>query len=164
MSKSLNRVTLIGNVGADPEIRTTNTGIKVATVSLATSQSWKDARGEQQEKTQWHRLICWSNAKGPQLAEVVEEYVKKGDRLYIEGQIEYRTWQDKEGQTRYATEINVRDLILLGGRAVDGDGQSGGWSGSRANAPQAATTAAKKTGSFEDFPEALEAEDDDLGF
>ncbi len=166
MSKSLNKAILIGNLGADPEVRTTNNGGKVATISIATSRIWKDQSGQRQEKTQWHRVVCWNNRVGPQLADVAEKYAKKGDRVYVEGEIEYRTWQDKEGQTRYSTEINARDLILLGGRGGGDDEGGGGWSGSRAGAGAAARSApaGKKDESFNDFPEALDSEDDDLPF
>lgn len=166
MSKSLNKVILIGNLGADPEVRSTNNGSRVATLSLATSRQWKGADGQRQEKTHWHRVVCWNAKVGQQLADVVERYAKKGDKLYIEGEIEYRTWQDKEGQTRYSTEINAREIILLGGRD-GGEGGSGGgsWSGSRASAPAAkAASGGKKDESFDDFPDALDAEDDDLPF
>ena len=122
MSRSLNKVTLIGNSGNDPEVRSTTGGNRVATFSLATSRSWNDASGSKQEKTEWHRCVVW-NTKTSQLADIVEKYVKKGDKLYVEGRIEYRQWQDKDGQTRYSTEINVRELIMLGG----GRGGGGGW-------------------------------------
>ncbi len=166
MSKSLNKAILIGNLGSDPDVRTTNNGSKVATLSIATSRVWKDQSGQRQEKTQWHRVVCWNNRVGPQLADVAEKYTKKGDRVYVEGEIEYRTWQDKEGQTRYSTEINARDLILLGGRGGSGDDEGGGWSGSRAGASKSApaASAARKDESFDDFPEALDGEDDDLPF
>lgn len=118
MSKSLNRVTLIGNVGSDPEIRSTNNGSRVATLSVATSRTWKDTAGVKQEKTQWHRVILWDSAKGPQLADLAEKYISKGDRIFVEGEIEYRTYADKEGQTRYSTEINAREVILLSNRAA----------------------------------------------
>src|SRR4051812_12680460 len=121
MSRSLNKVTLIGNLGNDPEVRSTTGGNRVATFSLATSRSWNDAAGTKQEKTEWHRCVVW-NTKSSQLADIVEKYVKKGDKLYVEGRIEYRQWQDKENQTRYSTEINVRELIMLGG----GTGGRGG--------------------------------------
>ncbi len=111
MSRSLNKVMLIGNLGADPEVRSTSNGSRVATLSLATSRQWTTQAGEKQEKTEWHRCVVW-NAKGSGLADVVEKYLKKGDRVYVEGRIEYRTWQDKEGQKRYTTEINVRDLVI----------------------------------------------------
>jgi len=165
MSKSLNKVTLIGNLGADPEVRSTANGGRVATVSLATSRQWKGADGQRQEKTAWHRVIFW-NAKGTgqQLADLVERYCKKGDKIYVEGEIDYRTWQDKEGQTRYSTEINGRELILLSGR---GDAAEGGtWSGTKTAAKTGATApaSAKKDESFDDMPDALDAEDDDLPF
>ncbi len=121
MSRSLNKVTLIGNLGNDPEVRSTTGGSRVATFSLATSRQWNDAAGAKQEKTEWHRCVVW-NTKGSQLADIVERYVKKGDKLYVEGRIEYRQWQDKEGQTRYSTEINVRELIMLSSRSGGGGG------------------------------------------
>lgn len=111
MARSLNKVMLIGNLGADPEIRSTNSGTRVATLSVATSRSWTGAQGDQQEKTEWHRVIAWER-----LAEIVERYLKKGDRVYIEGRIEYRQWEGKDGQTRYTTEIRAREMIMLGGR------------------------------------------------
>jgi single-strand DNA-binding protein len=171
MSKSLNKVILIGNLGADPEVRTAGaSGNRVATLSLATSRQWKGNDGQRQEKTQWHRIICWNAAKGQQLADIAERYCKKGEKVYVEGEIEYRTWQDKEGQTRYSTEINCRELILLGGRGDDDSG--GSWSGSRARSGSggsggsgaAAGAPESKSKSFDDFPDALDAEDDDLPF
>jgi single-strand DNA-binding protein len=164
VSRSLNKVTLIGNVGADPEVRSTTGGNRVATFSLATSRAWNDASGAKQEKTEWHRCVVW-NSKASTLADIVERYVKKGDKLFVEGRIEYRQWQDKDGQTKYSTEINVRELIMLGGgRGGDAEG-----SGARANrAPAAAKAkAAAPAGAgddFEEFPGALQDEDDDLPF
>jgi single-strand DNA-binding protein len=170
MSRSLNKVTLIGNLGNDPEVRSTTGGNRVATFSLATSRSWNDASGSKQEKTEWHRCVVW-NTKSSQLADIVEKYVKKGDKLYVEGRIEYRQWQDKENQTRYSTEINVRELIMLGGgsgsgaRAASGDfdAESNGGSRARVAAPAKAKTGAGAD-DFEDFPGALADEDDDLPF
>ena len=164
MSRSLNKVTLIGNLGNDPEVRSTTGGNRVATFSLATSRSWNDASGNKQEKTEWHRCVVW-NTKNSQLADIVEKYVKKGDKIYVEGRIEYRQWQDKENQTRYSTEINVRELIMLGG----GRGSSGGEHDAEANGAsraRAGATVKAKAGSddFEDFPGALADEDDDLPF
>lgn len=175
MSRSLNKATLIGNVGNDPEVRTTTGGSRVAQVSLATTRQWNGSNGEKQEKTEWHRLVLW-NSKGANLADIVERYVKKGDRLWVEGRIEYRQWQDKEGQTRYTTEINVREMIMLSSRsgADSGDADNGGRSRgfaerARAGAPAGAAaseaaTGAKAADDFEDFPGALEDEDDDLPF
>ena len=165
MSRSLNKVTLIGNLGNDPEVRSTTGGNRVATFSLATSRSWNDAGGTKQEKTEWHRCVVW-NTKSSQLADIVEKYVKKGDKLYVEGRIEYRQWQDKENQTRYSTEINVRELIMIGGApggasrpATDFD------AGANRSKPAPATAKAGAGGDdFEDFPGALADEDDDLPF
>ncbi len=173
MAKSLNKVQLIGNVGKDPEVRSTSSGGRVADFSLATSRSWSDtgAQGGKQEKTEWHRCIAWNgrNGAGMGLADIIEKYVKKGDKLFVEGSIEYRQWQDKEGQTRYTTEIRVRELILLGGRGEGGGSGGGDYEGAprsrqggsdrgRAPAPAAAAD------DFEDFPRALEETDDDLPF
>jgi single-strand DNA-binding protein len=170
MSRSLNKVTLIGNLGNDPEVRSTTGGNRVATFSLATSRSWNDASGTKQEKTEWHRCVVW-NTKSSQLADIVEKYVKKGDKLYVEGRIEYRQWQDKENQTRYSTEINVRELIMLGGGSGGGGRGASGDADAEANGgarTRAAATAKAKTGAggddFEDFPGALADEDDDLPF
>ncbi|GAC1614973.1 MAG: single-stranded DNA-binding protein [Gemmatimonadaceae bacterium] len=171
MSRSLNKVTLIGNLGNDPEVRSTSGGNRVATFSLATSRSWNSPSGEKQEKTEWHRCVVW-NTKTSQLADIVEKYVKKGDKLFVEGRIEYRQWQDKEGQTRYSTEINVREMIMLSGRsgaAASGTDFEGDSASSRPRAaaakPKAAAAGAKSGGGdFEDFPSALENEDDDLPF
>ena len=167
MSRSLNKVTLIGNLGNDPEVRSTSGGNRVATFSLATSRSWNGPTGDRQEKTEWHRCVVW-NTKTSQLADIVEKYVKKGDKLYVEGRIEYRQWQDKEGQTRYSTEINVRELIMLTGKSGGGDFDGDSASGAarpRAAAAATKTAAASKTGTeFEDFPGALQDEDDDLPF
>jgi single-strand DNA-binding protein len=161
---------LIGNVGNDPEVRTTTGGSRVAQVSLATTRQWNGSNGEKQEKTEWHRLVLW-NTKGSGLADVVERYVKKGDRLYVEGRVEYRQWQDKDGQTRYTTEINVRELIMLSSRSGGGGGgdfDNGSRSRSneraRAGAAAGATSESKPGDDFEDFPGALEDEDDDLPF
>ena len=167
MSRSLNKVTLIGNLGNDPEVRSTTGGNRVATFSLATSRSWNDASGSKQEKTEWHRCVVW-NTKSSQLADIVEKYVKKGDKLYVEGRIEYRQWQDKENQTRYSTEINVRELIMLGGGSGGGARAYGGETDAESNGSRsrAAAPAKAKTGAggddFEDFPGALADEDDDL--
>jgi single-strand DNA-binding protein len=150
---------LIGNLGADPEVRSTANGARVATLSVATSRSWTTQAGERQEKTEWHRVVLW-NSRGAQLADIAEKYLKKGDRVYLEGRIEYRTWEDREGNTRYTTEINAREMIMLSPRAG-----AGGDDGApvKAGAPKAAV-AESQSGSFDDFPEALDEEDDDLPF
>lgn len=132
MSRSLNKVMLIGNVGNDPEIRATSSGARVAKVSLATNRSWSDRSGQQQEKTEWHRLTFFGR-----LVDIVEQWVKKGDRLYAEGRIEYSQTQDDQGGTRYWTDIVVTEMVMLGSTGGGGGGGSygggapagGGWSG-----------------------------------
>jgi single-strand DNA-binding protein len=170
VSRSLNKVTLIGNLGSDPEVRSTTGGNRVATFSLATSRAWNDASGAKQEKTEWHRCVVW-NSKASTLADIVERYVKKGDKLYVEGRIEYRQWQDKDGQTKYSTEINVRELIMLGSGRGGGGGDVGGEGGARSARPAAgakakagAAAGAAAGDDFEEFPGALQDEDDDLPF
>lgn len=160
MSRSLNKATLIGNVGSDPEVRSTANGGRVATFSLATSNVWNDQSGTKQEKTEWHRCVAWNQGRQT-LADVVERYVKKGEKVFVEGEIQYRQWQDKDGQTRYTTEIKVRELILLGGRSGGADEDA-----PRRSAAPAARTGAKSGASddFADFPGALQDEDDDLPF
>jgi len=156
VSRSLNKAILIGNLGADPEVRSTANGSRVATISLATSRVWRNQAGERQEKTEWHRVVLWNN-RGNALADVVERYCRKGDKVYVEGSIEYRSWQDREGQTRYTTEISARELILLSGRSADsGESPSG--------ARMASSAAQARDESFGDIPEALDGEDDDLPF
>jgi single-strand DNA-binding protein len=172
VSRSLNKVMLIGNVGNVPEVRATPNGARVAQFNLATTRTWNGPSGDKQEKTEWHRCVLWTGrASGGGLADVVERYVRKGDRLYIEGSIEYRQWQDREGQTRYTTEIKVREMIMLGSRGggTGGDTENGGRS--RSAAPERARSSAAAAGAdsggggdFEDFPGALEDEDDDLPF
>lgn len=161
MSRSVNKVTLIGNVGADPEVRTAQGGGKVATFSLATSTVWTNAAGAKQEATQWHRLVLW-NTQRVQLADVAEKYVRKGDKLYVEGSIEYKQWQDRDGVTRYSTEIKVRELILL----TDRRGDTPKATEERSAREQSRAKAAQQPASdnFDDFPGALQDEDDDLPF
>ena len=111
MSRSLNRATLIGNLGADPEVRTVGAGNRVAQLSLATSRSWKDADGSPNERTDWHRVVVWGSR-----VDVVEMYLRRGEKVYVEGEIQYRSYEDGEGVTRHVTEINAREILLLGGR------------------------------------------------
>ncbi|MBX6363487.1 MAG: single-stranded DNA-binding protein [Gemmatimonadetes bacterium] len=111
MSRSLNKVMLIGNVGADPELRTTPGGRRVATFSLATGRRFTSRDGQQHEKTEWHRIVAWDR-----LAETAERAVRRGEPVYVEGRIEYRSWEDNAGRTRYATEIVADDLLVLGPR------------------------------------------------
>ena len=154
MSRSLNKALLIGNLGADPEIRTTGSGTRVAQFSVATSRSWTNQGGEQQEKTEWHRVVAWAR-----LADVVERFLKKGDRVYIEGEIQYRSYEDKDGVTKYSTEINAREMIMLGGRESGGYGGESAGSGSRASASR------KSNSDYEDFQAPpFGDEEDDLPF
>jgi single-strand DNA-binding protein len=114
MGRSLNKIMLIGNVGNDPEISSTANGNQNAKFSLATSRTWKDNSGQQQEKTEWHRCTAWGK-----LAEIIGMYVKKGKQIYVEGSVEYSETEN-EGQKRYWTNINVRDMQMLGSKNDDG--------------------------------------------
>lgn len=105
----LNRIFIIGNVGSDPEVRTLQGDTKVAMINIATSERFKDKNGEQQEKTEWHRVVLWRS-----LAEIAEKYVKKGTQVFIEGKITTREWTTDSGEKRYATDIVARELKLLG--------------------------------------------------
>ena len=123
MARSLNKVMLIGNVGSDPEIRMTPSGSKVAKISLATNRSYQDRSGQQQERTDWHRLTFFGR-----LADIVEQWVNKGDRVYVEGRIEYSQTQDDQGGTRYWTDIVVNEMVMLGagsGSSTEGGFRSG---------------------------------------
>ena len=119
MARSLNKAVLIGNLGSDPDIRTTAEGTKVAGLSVATNRNWTDHEGQPQERTEWHRVVAWAG-----LAEIAEQYLSRGDRVYIEGEIQYRSYEDRDGATRYVTEIRARELVMLGGgrEAVIADG------------------------------------------
>jgi len=126
MSRSLNKVMLIGNVGSDPEIRATSSGARVAKLSLATNRTWSDRNtGQQQEKTEWHRLTFFGR-----IVDVVEQYVKKGDRLYVEGRIEY-SQTEGEGGTRYWTDIVVQEMVMLGSTGGASAGAGAGYGGER---------------------------------
>ncbi|MBT8488303.1 MAG: single-stranded DNA-binding protein [Gemmatimonadetes bacterium] len=126
MSRSLNKVMLIGNVGNDPEIRATSSGARVAKVSLATNRSWTDRNsGQKNEKTEWHRLTFFGR-----LVDVVEQWVKKGDRLYVEGRIEY-SQTEGEGGTKYWTDIVIQEMVMLGSTGGGGGG-GGDFSGAAA--------------------------------
>ena len=118
MARGVNKVILVGNLGQKPEMRYTQTNTAVATLSIATSESWKDKdSGEQREKTEWHRVVFFGK-----LAEIAEQYLDKGSQLYVEGKLQTRKWQDKEGNDRYTTEILGNEMNMLGGRHASGDG------------------------------------------
>lgn len=158
MSRSLNKAMIIGNLGSDPDIRTTGSGTRVANFSVATSRSWTGRDGTQQEKTEWHRIVAWDK-----LADIAERFLKKGDRVYVEGEIEYRSYEDKDGVTKYSTEIRVREMVMLGG-SREGGSDSGGSQGTpRQRQPQAAGKPGDE-GGYEDFKGGSFPEDDDLPF
>jgi single-strand DNA-binding protein len=116
MARGVNKVILVGNLGRDPEVRYSPSGQAVANVTLATSESWKDkTTGEKQERTEWHRIVFFGR-----LAEIAGEYLKKGAQIYIEGRLQTRKWQDKDGNDRYTTEIVANDMQMLGSRSGAG--------------------------------------------
>jgi single-strand DNA-binding protein len=129
MAGSVNKVILVGNLGADPEVRNLPSGGKVVNLSVATSENWKDKNtGERREKTEWHRVVIFSEG----LARVAESYLKKGSKVYLEGQLQTRKWQDQSGADKYSTEVVLQgfnsNLTLLDGRG-DGEGAGGGFGG-----------------------------------
>ena len=138
MAKSVNKVILLGNVGKDPEIRTTAGGMTVATFSLATADRAKDAQGNWGDKTEWHNLVAFQRT-----AEIVRDYVKKGSQIFIEGKIQTRSWDDKETNVKkYRTEILVNELSLLGGRGGgEGASSSGGYSSRASSSSSSAASA-----------------------
>lgn len=128
MAGSVNKVILVGNLGADPEVRTLPSGGKVVNLSVATSERWKDRNsGEQRERTEWHRVVIFAEG----LARVAEQYLRKGSKVYLEGQLQTRKWQDQSGQDKYSTEVVLQGfnsaLTLLDGRGEGGEGASGGF-------------------------------------
>jgi single-strand DNA-binding protein len=154
MAKSVNKVILLGNVGKDPEIRSTGGGTMVANFTLATSDRQKDAQGNWQDRTEWHNLVAFQRT-----AEIIRDYVKKGTKLYVEGKIQTRSWDDKEsGQKRYRTEIIVNDLSLLSGR--DDSGGGGGYS----RGSSAGSFDQRPAGGQDDFAQSTEISDDDIPF
>lgn len=113
MARGVNKVILVGNLGNDPDIRYTAGGAAVANISIATAESWKDKNsGEQQERTEWHRVVFFGR-----LAEIVGEYLRKGSQVYVEGRLQTRKWQDKEGHDRYTTEIVANEMQMLGSKS-----------------------------------------------
>ena len=119
--KSVNKVILIGNLGKDPEVKYTPSGTPVAKITLATNERFKDKNGEWQDRTEWHNVVLWQR-----LAEIAGEYLKKGGKVYIEGRLQTRSWDDKNtNQKKYMTEVVAQDLVLLGGRGEAGDGGGG---------------------------------------
>ncbi|CUA87082.1 single-stranded DNA-binding protein [Pseudidiomarina woesei] len=139
-SRGINKVILIGNLGADPEVRYTQSNTAIANLSIATSETWKDKQtGEPREQTEWHRCVAYRR-----LAEIAGEYLKKGSKVYVEGRLQTRKWQGQDGVERYTTEIVINDLQMLDGRPGGGQGQGGygggqfggGQQGGQQSAPQ----------------------------
>src|SRR5215470_8438397 len=120
----VNKVILIGNLGADPELRYTPGGQAVCDIRLATNESWTDKNGQKQERTEWHRVVMWGKP-----AEICKQYLTKGQKLYIEGRLQTRSWQDKEGNKRYSTEVVATDFMFLGGGRGAEAGMNGGGGG-----------------------------------
>jgi single-strand DNA-binding protein len=121
MARGINKVILVGNLGADPDTRYMPSGKAVTNIRIATSESWKDkTTGDQQERTEWHGIVLFDK-----LGEIAAEYLRKGSQVYIEGSLRTRKWQDKEGKDRYTTEIVARDMQMLGGRGGAGGGGAG---------------------------------------
>ena len=156
MAKSVNKVILLGNVGKDPEIKATASGVAVATFSIATSERFKDKTGNWQDRTEWHNLVAYQRT-----AEIVRDYVKKGNKLYVEGRLQTSSWDDKTtGQKKYKTEIIVNDLSLLSGRGEGGEGGSSSGGGySKSN-----TVSFDQRGGAEDYSQSTEITDDDIPF
>lgn len=159
MAKGVNKVFLLGNVGKDPEIRTTAGGMTVASFSLATAERAKGADGQWADKTEWHNLVCFQRT-----AEIVRDYVKKGTQVFVEGKIQTRSWDDKtSGEKKYKTEILVNELSLLGGR---GEGTSGGGERSAGGYSQRSAAPAYAGGGASSAPDYADQQitDDDIPF
>jgi single-strand DNA-binding protein len=155
MARSVNKVTLIGNVGKDPEFRSTPNGVAVANFTLATSDRFQDAQGNWQDRTEWHSLVAFKRT-----AEIVRDYVKKGSKLYIEGKLQTRSWDDKETNVKkYRTEIIVNDLVLLSSREEGGGGSRPATSGS-----SAASFDQRPPAGQDDIAQSTEISDDDIPF
>jgi single-strand DNA-binding protein len=147
---SVNKVILVGNLGKDPEVRYMPSGDAITNITMATTDSWKDKNGEKQEKTEWHKVAFFGK-----LAEIAGEYLKKGSQVYVEGRLQTRKWQDKEGQDRYTTEIVADRMQMLGSRSGGGtfevqDKPPAG-SGAARESSGGSKPAAKKGGDFGDF-------------
>ena len=150
MAGSVNKVILIGNVGRDPEIRSTQDGREIANQAIATSESWKDKNtGERKEKTEWHRVVIFNDG----LVNVVKNYVKKGAKLYIEGALQTRKWTDKDGAEKYSTEIVLQGfgstLTMLDGKSGGGERSEGGYNNSSASSYSAPSNSSSKQPSAE---------------
>jgi single-strand DNA-binding protein len=158
MAKSVNKVFLLGNVGKDPEIKSTAGGTMVASFGLATSERYKDQQGNFQERTEWHNIVAYAR-----LAEIVRDYVKKGSKLFVEGRITTRSWDDKEhaGKKIYRTEIVLNDLSLLSGRD---EGSAGGYSRSSSSSSSASNYDQRPPAGHDDIAQSAEISDEDIPF
>lgn len=152
MARSVNKAILVGNVGKDPEVKFLPSGSPVANFGLATSERFKDKAGELQERTEWHNIVAYQRT-----AEIIRDYVKKGSKLYIEGRIQTRSWDDQSGKKQYRTEIVVNDLVLLSGRGEGGE--SGGYSRGGSNSYDQ-----RQPAQSDDLVQSTEITDDDIPF
>ena len=158
MAGSVNKVILVGNLGKDPEIRTLNSGERVANLSLATSETWRDkSTGERKEKTEWHRVVIFNE----NLVKVAENYLRKGAKVYIEGSLQTRKWSDQSGQEKFSTEVVLQkfrgELTMLDGRGGDAEqGEGGSYGGGFSSGPRQSSSAPR-----EDFSANL---DDEIPF
>ena len=157
MAGSVNKVILVGNLGADPEIRSLNSGDRVANLRVATSETWRDkSTGERKEKTEWHRVVIFND----NLVKVAEQYLRKGSKVYIEGAIQTRKWSDQSGQEKFSTEVVLQkfrgELTMLDGRGGEGERDEGGYGGGFSSGPKAPAS-----GPREDFSADL---DDEIPF
>lgn len=158
MARGINKVILIGNLGADPEVRSTASGTQITSIRLATSDSWTDKQGQRQERTEWHRVVFFNR-----LAEIASQYLRKGSKVYIEGSLRTQQWE-KNGEKRYSTEIHANEMQMLDGRTGGGQESYGGdYNDSPSMSPRPASSgsragsAADTGGRFDDF-------DDDIPF
>ncbi len=159
MARGVNKVILIGNAGADPELRYTPGGSAVSNFSIATNESWTNSSGERQERTEWHRIVVWGR-----LAEICNQYLRKGSKVYIEGKLQTSSWEGQDGVKRYTTEVVARDMQLLDSRG-DMDGNYGGGAPqSQQAAPQPQATAATAPSSDDAGADPSYTADDDLPF
>jgi single-strand DNA-binding protein len=154
---SVNKVILVGNLGRDAELRYTPGGAAVATLNMATTETWNDKGGQKQEKTEWHRVVFWGK-----VAESLTEYLTKGKQVYIEGRLETRQWNDKDGNKRYTTEIKGDKIVLLGGGG-GGGGQRGGGGMSRGGGEESMGGSQAPQGGGSDMPD-TPLTDDDIPF
>jgi single-strand DNA-binding protein len=164
---SVNKVILVGNLGADPEARSMNNGGEVVNFNLATTERWNDRDGQRQEKTEWHRVVIFNE----NLGKVAKQYLRKGSSVYIEGQLQTRKWTDNNGQDKYTTEVVLQrfrgELVLLGGREGGGSGGGGDWGGGqdRSFGGSGQTPSGGRSGGGRGSPSAFDSDlDDDVPF